>query len=78
MFNVVGILFNCDKRFSKYDKVHVSQWVNSCDQSERSDKLYDGDFDLRTLGLFTVRQQMSVAFSNKISAFLNTHLNNMY
>ena len=45
MFNVVGILFNCDKRFSKYDKVHVSQWVNSCDQSEVSDKLYDGDFD---------------------------------
>ena len=30
------------------------------------------------LGLLTVRQQMSVAFSNKISAFLNTHLNNMY
>ena len=34
-----SILFDGDKRFSKYDRVPVSQRVNGCNQSEIRHKL---------------------------------------
>ena len=38
-----NVLYDGDKRFSKYDRVPVSQRLNGCNQSEIRHKLEAGD-----------------------------------